>query len=220
MTSSDKIAIGVAVASTILGLIALAVSMRANRISRDAHQLARDAYFGERRIFLKSERGPHELLLSTSSEDQTINTVTIYFPAKLGIEPISLAASNLSLHETRVQHQLKRYWDSITPTAKRGFATVRLTAATPVVGVVHGHTKGVASITTGFYDLYSLYIRDDKGSSSVTIESLAFNNYDVSGRDPQTIANELLEKVESVLLARQKSANLRAPFSPPKSQLD
>lgn len=199
MTLSDTISIVTAATGLVFGVIALILAFRANKISKEAHQLAKDAYIGERRIFLKSERRPEGLLLTASGDDQTINNITLFFPKKLGISPVVLAGANLILYDLRIQANVKHYWDSHTPLPNTGFAVVRQHSPLPVVALVHGHTKGVATLTTGFYDLYSQYVRYDNSKSELTIQALAFNNYNVSGKDPQSIADRILEEFELII---------------------
>lgn len=198
MNTSDQIALG----AIIVGSVALIISLRANRISSRALELATQTYFAERRIALKSEHTSDRLVLSPVVAEQTVNNLTMYFPKKLGIAPIALASSDLQLFDTRVAPQLRDYWDSKTPESP-GHAVVRENASIPVVVVVHGHTKGVASVTTAFYDLYAQYMRRDKQSSVIAIKGMALNNYAAGGDEPQELADRVISELEAALFDAQ-----------------
>jgi hypothetical protein len=205
MSTSDLIALCAAAGSTTVGLLAIWVSLRANRTSAAAKQIAERAYAAEHRLALtstagKDERGAEYLLLSPAGSDQTINSVTLFFPGKTGISPVVLASGAMRLFHTQVAPWLKRYWDSRTPTIS-GKALVRLHAPTPVVALLHGFSRGEVTISVGYYDLYCQYSRLDDGSSSLTILSLALNNYGSSGDDLQQVADRILAAHESTDVA-------------------
>ncbi|MGH8629095.1 MAG: hypothetical protein ACREYC_28835, partial [Gammaproteobacteria bacterium] len=125
------------------------MSLRANRISIAAEQLAKAAYFAERRIAVtsiagKDERGLEYLLLAPAGSDQTVNNVTLFFPRKIRSAPIVLAAGDLRLFHVSISVQLRTYWDSRTP-AKAGHAVVRPNVPILVAVVVHGYTKAMPS---------------------------------------------------------------------------
>jgi len=202
MSRSDQIALlGLAVA-TLLSLVSLFISLHANRISAGAEELAKAAYFAERRIALtsavgKDEHGAEYLLLSPSGSDQAINNVTLFFPQKLRIPPIALAAGDLRLFHVGISEQIRAYWDSRTPT-KEGFALVRPNVPMPVAVVIHGYTKGDAVITCGIYDLYCRYARLDGTSAHLQILSLTLNNWSLPNADPQDEADRALAAQEAV----------------------
>ncbi len=102
----------------------------------------------------------------------------------------------------RVELELKKYWDTRTPVIQQK-ASVRKSVPIPVVAIVHGHTQGDAAITVGYYDLYSDYVRYDNGTSSITINSLALNNYGLPEDDAQEVADKFLDAQE----AFNKSSN-------------
>lgn len=205
LSASDLIALSAAMASTLVGLLAIWVSLRANRTSAAARALAERAYAAEHRLALvssagKDERGAEYLLLSPAGSDQTINSVTLFFPRKTEISPVVLAAGNLRLFHAQTQPWLTRYWDSRTPPIP-GKALVRLSVPTPVVALLHGNSKGEVTTTVGYYDLYCQYSRLGDGSSSLTITSLALNNYGLPGDNLQEVADRILVAHESVDMA-------------------
>lgn len=188
MSSSDQIALLSAAIATVLGLVSLFVSLHANRISAGAEELAKAAYFAERRIALissteKDEHGSEYLMFAPAGSDQTINSVTLFFPLKLGISPITLAAGDLRLYHSRISLDLRVYWDSRTP-AKEGYGLVRLNVPIPVAAVVHGYSKGDAVVTLGIYDLYCRYVRIEDKPTHLQILSLTLNNWALPPRRP------------------------------------
>lgn len=197
MSVSEQIAVFAAGASAIIGLLALWVSLRSSRTSASALRLAERTYFTGRRLAVRSSAEEDYLLLSPDGADETINSITLFFPRKTGISPIALASGGLKLFHARISSALRTYWDSRTSLVP-GHAAVRTNATMPVVALIHGHTKGEASVTVGYYDLYSRYIRMDDESSSLTIMSLALNNYGLPGDDPQETADRILGELESV----------------------
>jgi len=214
MNSSDKIALLGVVVATVLGLISLFISLRANRVSAGAEELAKAAYFAERRIALTSSAGKDEhgieyLLLTPTGSDQAINNVTLFFPRKLRIPPIALAAGDLRLVHSRISVELRAYWDSRTP-AKMGYGMVRPNVPLPVVAMVHGHSKGDAVVTLGIYDLYCRYIRLDDGSAHLQILSLTLNNWSLPDTDPQSEADR-------ALAAQEAFTSISNPFQPTDS---
>jgi len=201
LTTSELIALLAAGASTVIGLLALMVSLRANRTSASALQLAERAYLAESRLSVTSSAEKDCLVLAPERADQTINTITLFFPRKIGIAPIALATGDLRLSFDRISSALQRYWDSRTPVIP-GRAALREHVPIPVVALVHGHTKGDAAITVGYYDLYSQYIRNQNGSSLITIKSLTLNNFGVPGDNPQAAADRILGEIESFMDAQ------------------
>lgn len=190
MTYAEQAAFGALAVS----ILALVNSLRSNRISKSALDMVKQTFFGERSIALKSERGQDHLLLSAAAEGQAINNITIYFPVQLGIMPIVLTPPNFKLPDEKIVAALRAYWDSKTaPGFKRDNVPL------PVVATVHGHTKGVATVTTGIYDLFATYVRTENNFSSVDINALTLNNYALATDDPQKLADKSLANVERVL---------------------
>lgn len=68
----------------------------------------------------------------------------------------------------------------------------------PVVIDIHGHTKGVTTLTKGIYDLYAAYVRLE-GNSVLTVQALALNNYASVSDDPQALADRLMVQMEAVV---------------------
>lgn len=197
LTTPEKIALISAVAGSVSALIALFAALRssrANRISLEALELAKRAFS----ITVKSERGEDCLVLSAVGSEQQINNLVIYFPGKLGLDSIALISGNLKLFDQRIAPALRGYWDSHTPTSKEN-SYARPNVPVPVVIEVHGHSKGVATVTKGIYDLYAEYIRI-KGKSSLKVQALALNNYAHPNDDPQQLADQILAQIEATVL--------------------
>lgn len=210
MSDSGHIAILAAAASAIVGLLALWVSLRSSRTSASALRLAERTYFSGHRLAVRSSAEEDYLLLSPEGVDQTINSIALYFPRKTEISPIALASGSLKLFHTRISSALQNYWDSRTSVVP-GSAAVRANAAMPVVALIHGHTKGEASVTVGYYDLYCQYVRIDDGSSSLTIRSLALNNYGLPDDDPQETADRILREIEALFPPASNPCSRPAP---------
>ena len=201
MSTSDRIALVGVAAAPFLGLLSLFFSFRANRISAAAEQLAKAAYFAERRVALtstigKDDRGLEHLLLAPATSDQTVNNVTLFFPRKLQIVPIALAAGNMRLTLARISPQLHTYWDSRTP-PNENYGQVRQNAPVPIAVMVHGHSKGDAVVTLGLYDLYCHYVRVEEKSGHLEVLSLALNNWSLPNADPQDEADRVLAAYEA-----------------------
>jgi len=181
------------VAGTVIALFAAFRSRRANQIASEALELSKRSLS----IAVKSQRAEDGLVLSPAGSDQEINNLTIYFPQKIGLQPISLVSGNLKLLDVRIVPSLRAYWDSKTPESP-GMASVRQNVPMPIVIDIHGHTKGAATVTKGIYDLYSGYIRSE-GNSALTVQALALNNYALVNDDPQMLADQLLAQIEAVV---------------------
>lgn len=194
LIASEKIALASAIIGGISALIAFYAasrSRRANKIAAEALELGKRAFS----IAVKSQRENDGLLLSSVGAEQEINNLTIYFPRKFNLEPIILISGNLKLLDIQIVRALRDYWDSRTPESP-GQASVRPNVPIPVVIEIHGHTKGVATITKGIYDLYSQYVLLE-GISSLTVLALVLNNYALKNDDPQALANQLVSNMES-----------------------
>jgi hypothetical protein len=189
MSGADQIALVGIAASTLMSVASLWVSLRANRISTRAQNVAEAAYFAERRIAIRSsietdEHGSQYLLLAPAGSDQAINNVTLIFPRTIGIPSIALAAGDIRLYCTRISTQIARYWDARTP-AKAGHAMVREHAPIPVAVVAHGHTKGEAVVTPS-------------KDGHLEILSLVLNNWSLPDADPQAEADTVLRAHEAI----------------------
>jgi hypothetical protein len=177
----------------VISMFAALRSRRANRIASEALDLSKRSFS----ISVKSERGDDCLVLSAVGSEQEINNLVIYFPHKLDLEPIALVSGNLKLLDVRIVPALRAYWDFKTPESP-GKASVRLNAPVPVVVEVHGHTKGVSTLTKGIYDLYGAYVKSE-GNSALKVQALALNNYAIISDDSQMLADRLLAQMESVV---------------------
>jgi hypothetical protein len=212
MGPSDQIQLVGVIAATILGIIALLVSLQANRTSAAAEQLAREAYFSERRIavvstLIKSEDGSEYLSLNPAGSDQTINNVTLFFPRKIREKPYAVAAGELRLSAVVLEYALRDYWDTLTP-SKADHAVVRERASIPVGVSVHGYTKGDSVVTQGIYDLYCRYIRYYDKPSHVKLLGLSLNNWTASDGDLQGEVDHLLVEYESASAALQQASDV------------
>jgi hypothetical protein len=198
---AEKIAVFSVAAGATSTVIAFFSSLRARRatqISLEALELSKEALELSKRalsIAVKSVRGDDCLILSPVGSEQEINNLTIYFPRKLGLEPIPLVSGNLKLLDVRITSALRSYWDSHTPESP-GNAILRSNIPVPVVIDVHGHTRGAATVTKGIYDLYMQYVRSG-GRPSLQVQALTLNNYAFHDDDPQNLADQLLEHVET-----------------------
>jgi len=201
LTTAEKISLISATAAATGTVIALFAALfatfrarRANLISSEALELAKRALS----ISVKSQRSDDCLVLSPVGSDQEINNLVIYFPRKLKLEPVALTAGNFKLLDVRISPALREYWDSRTPESP-GTASVRSNVPVPAVISVHGHAKGVATVTLGIYDLYVQYVRSE-GHSWLQVQALTLNNYALHDDDPQKLADSLLEQLEAATL--------------------
>jgi type II secretory pathway pseudopilin PulG len=202
MTPSDQIQLASVVVAIVLGVASLAISLRANRLSASAERLAREAYSAERRIALTSARSASEggveyLALAPAGSEQTVNNVTLVFPSRVRQRPLTVAAGDLRLNVSALEHDLRTYWDGRTP-AKQGHAVVRERAPVPVGVLVHGMSKGDAVVSHGIYDLYCQYIRYPDKPSHVKVIGLSLNNWLAPGSDVQTEVDQILSQHESL----------------------
>jgi hypothetical protein len=201
MSTTDQIALWGSVAATVLGIASIIIALRANSLSAAAANLARTAYLSERRVGITSavERdanGVTSLVLSPAASDQTVNSVTLYFPSKFGVAPIPLSDGNLRLSALAMSGALTSYLDSRTP-PRAGIGQVRRNAPIPVAALVHGQSKGDATVTLGIYDLYCQYVRVEDRPGHLEVLSLTLNNWSASGADPQAEANRVLAAYEA-----------------------
>jgi hypothetical protein len=196
LSTAEKISLisaTAATASTIIALFAVFRARRATQISSEALELSKRSLS----IAVKSQRGDDCLILSPVGSEQEINNLLVYFPHRLGLKPVALVSGNLKLRDIQIVPALRAYWDSKTPESP-GKASVRQNVPIPVVIDIHGHTKGVTTLTKGIYDLYAAYVRTE-GNSALTVQALALNNYALVNDDPQTLADRLLTEMEVVV---------------------
>jgi hypothetical protein len=198
MTLPEQAAFG----SLAISILALVNSLRSNRISSSALEMAKQAFFGERRIALKSERVSDHLLLSATVDGQTLHSITMYFPTKLGIAPFALGPPDFKLWDNKIATPVRTYWDSMTTPGSE-----RANVPMPVVAVVQGYTKGVATLTIGIYDLFTRYVRPDKNSSSLSINALTIHNYAMPTDKPQKLVDSLLATIEKSVLTNSSPVN-------------
>jgi len=203
LTRNEKLTLWISTITGSASIIALGLSLWSNHVSAKAYDLSQQSYYDDRRIFLKTEvtaganpiKGLHFLPLESNAQ---IAWVEIFFPSKLGIDSIGLAAPDFDLSEALLDENVRIYLDRMTP-ASPGHAGVRPHFPIPALILVKGYTKGKAVATAGIYDFNFEYVRPADGGSTIRIRAAALNNYVESVDAPQKMIDDLFVKIEARL---------------------
>lgn len=192
----------VSIFAAILSLIAIGISIYANNISGKAYKLSEDGFNAERRIALRTEREGDHIIFKPLEDTQQIHDVTIFFPSKLDIGVIEITPPELSIYDTRIDYNIKKYIENkILP--KKGYALLAPHYPIPALIILHGYSKGYASISIGMYDfIYEINRLED--GAHIRLKSAVLNNFDFSTNNPQATIDSYFEELE------KKTSNIQS----------
>ena len=189
----EKIQFGLSVFGAVASLIAIGVSLYANHVSSKAHQLAVDGFNAERRIALRTVNHDDRIEFKPLEESQQVHDITIFFPSKLDIGPIAATPPELHVYHTRINPQIKRHVEKQLP-AKEGYAQVALNYPIPALILLHGYSKGYASMSAGLYDFVYEVNRLEDGAR-IRLKSAVLNNFQYQADNPQALIDSLFEQL-------------------------
>ena len=190
-----RLQLGLSIFGVITSIIAVGVSLYANNISGKAYQLALDGFNAERRIALRTISHEDHIEFKPLEESQQVHDITIFFPSKLDIDPIVVTPPELLVYHTRINPQIQRYVEKIFP-PKKDIAQVALNYPIPALILLHGYSKGYASMSAGLYDFVYEVTRLEDGAR-IQLKSAALNNFIHQADDPQALIDALVAQLDS-----------------------
>ena len=202
LTKNEKLTLVVAGVTAIIALVAVGISLWANSISGDAYELASKSYFDERRIFLRTisfDEGGLEkgLIFEPLDELQQVSNMTIFFPSKLEIPPITLTPPTLKLYQSTIEYQIKKYLKKKIPAEEGRFKYTEHYPIQVFIGV-QGYTKGVSITTAGVYNLIFSHSQIESSEPTTELKSAVLNNYTLSVEGgPQKYIDEVFSQFEA-----------------------
>jgi hypothetical protein len=209
----EKIQLALSIFAAIASLIAIGVSIYANHISGKAQQLALDGFNAERRIALRTLTHEDRIEFKPLEESQQVHDITIFFPSRLDIGPIAATPPELFVYYTRINPQVQRYIEKQIP-AKKDYAQVVLNYPVPALILLHGYSKGYASMSAGLYDFIFEVNRLEDGAN-IRLKSAVLNNFQYQVDDPQALIDSLFEQ----LVAQTSNPALQGTLRDKASQL-
>ncbi len=192
MTTNEKIQLGISIFAALVSVIAICVSIYSNFISGKAFKLSLDGFNAERRIALKTERDNDHIVFKPLEEIQQIHDVTIYFPTELEVGVINITPPELFIYDTSINPSIKKYFEKKIP-PKKDYAQVVLNHPIPALILLHGYSKGYASMSVGIYDfIYEVNRLDDE--AKIRLKSAVLNNFHPDADNPQETIDALFEQ--------------------------
>jgi hypothetical protein len=188
----------------LLSFLAFVVSLYALKISRDSRDLAIHSYSDDRRVLLRTEEkigasGPQGITFRTLEGTAQVNNLSICFPSVLEIPALSLMPPDLTLYASRVVPAFREYLCRRLGSPSLDTATVIPRYTIQVLVVVHGYTRGVASVTTAIYDLVFSYVHVPGREPDADIKAAVLNNYIERTDDPQAYIDNLFTAVQKAI---------------------
>lgn len=188
----------------LFSLMAFTGSLCAIKVSRDSRDLALRSYGDDRRVLLRTDEragasGREGITFRPLEEAAQVNKLLIYFPSILGIEPVALMPPDLTLYSSRISTPLQKYLHNRLGSPASDTATVAPRYPIQVLAVVHGYTRGVASLTTAIYELVLSYVHVDGLEPKAYLKAAVLNNYVQGTGDPQAYIDCLFAGVEKAI---------------------
>lgn len=137
MKSSERINLALSISACVVSTIA--VGVYSNNISKSAYELSVDTFNSERRIALRTVRKDNYIQFGPLESGQQIHDLTVFFPSELDIGVLAMTPPDLTIYDTRIDPEIKRYIESRI-SAKEGFAQVALNYTIPALILLHGYS--------------------------------------------------------------------------------
>ena len=187
--------------TAIISIVAVIMSLWANSVSKNAYELANRAYSDERRIFLRTksfDAGGTEkgLIFEPLDGAQQVANMTIFFPSKFEIPPITLTPPDLRLYQSSIEYPIKQYLKKKVPPVKDHAVIADHYPIQAFIGV-QGYTKGVSIATAGVYDFIFSHFQPEIGEPTIELKSAVLNNYTLNVEGgPQKYIDEVFKQFE------------------------
>lgn len=189
----EKLQLGLSIFGAVVSFIAIGVSLYANNVSGKAYQLAVDGFNAERRIALRTVSHDDRIEFIPLEESQQVHDITIFFPSKLDIGPIVATPPESHVYYTRINSQIQRHIEKQLP-VKEGYAQVALNYPIPALILLHGYSKGYASMSAGLYDFFYEVNRLEDGAK-IRLKSAVLNNFQYQVDNPLALIDSLFEQL-------------------------
>ncbi|MBN7799177.1 hypothetical protein [Parahaliea mediterranea] len=201
MKLTDKVQIGISAFAAIVSVTAIAVSMYSNAISHSAYELSLNSFNAERRIAVRTIREEDHIAFSPLEDGQQIHSMTVFFPSELNIGTLVLTPPDLKIYDTRINFNIQDHIEEQIPGRER-FAQVALNYPIPALIMVHGYSKGYASMSVGIYDfIYAINRVED--SAGLRLKSAVLNNFHYEVSDPQAYIDRVFAESRRIIASNK-----------------
>lgn len=194
MKQSEIIQTITSIVAVILSIAAIIVSIHSNGVSKNAYDLSLNSFNAERRIAVRTKREKDHLLFTPLEDGQQIHDLTIFFPSELNIEAQMLTPPDLKIYDSKINSSIKKYIQTQIP-YEEGYAKIAMNYPIPALIMVHGYSKGYASISIGVYD-FIYAVNRVKDNAGLRLKSAVLNNFYYEVDDPQNHIDIVFEKLK------------------------